>query len=116
MKVYFAKTGLALVIGLGLSGCAAIGIIADKTSGDQPIPAKYVPPKDKPTVVLIENYRNPDTVSMESDVIEREVEKKLAENKVAPMIESAKLMNLKTSRGEGFAKLSIPQVGKSLGA
>ena len=44
------------------------------------------------------------------------MQKTLVDHKVGTLIDPSKLMNFKSSRGENFSKLSIPQVGKALGA
>lgn len=104
-----------LSIGGSLAGCTAAGALAYKASGPPKIPAKYKPAQ-LPTLVLVENYENPDLYEVQSGRIERDISGALAENKVAPLISTAKLMDLKTAQGAAFHKMDIPAIAKSLGA
>ena len=96
-------------------GCGAFGAVAYKLSPQPATPAEFTPTKQT-TLVLVENYSNPDLYEVESERLERDVAYLFAEHKVFPVIPVQKLRDLKTSSGSAFYKMDIPTLAKALGA
>ena len=98
-----------------VSGCAAIGAVAYKVAGDVRIPAEYKP-ADKPTLVLVENYQNPDQYRTAATQMERDIGEELKKNKVTQVIPVEKLEILRSGDVAAYRKMRIDEVGKAVGA
>lgn len=112
-------TTLALflvVVAACANGCAVPSAITYKVFGPPPIPAKYAPPKEEPLLVLVENVHSGAHALPEADDLARVVYDDLKENKVAPMVDPAKLHDLRDANPNAFSKMSIAEVGRRLGA
>src|SRR5262245_22988771 len=97
------------------SGCArALSVLAYKTVGDT-IQAKYVPPKE-PSIVLAEDFQNPGNTSVESEQLARYVTQNLEKKSVAPLIDPNLAVDLRSRDPSAYRKMSITDIGKSLGA
>jgi hypothetical protein len=101
---------------LQTAGCNVLGALAYKTFGPSKQPAEYVPPKNQPLVVIVENYRNPAGLQQPSDELAMLISKKLEAAKVAPIVPTDKLVALRTDKGAAFDKMKIPDVGRAVGA
>ena len=110
VAVLLACAGVAL-----LFGCEAIGVAAYKLSPEPQVPAQYVPPKE-PTLVLVENYRNPDSVSLAAEQLTRQITVELRHHDVVPLIDPDSLFELRNDHPEKYAKMNISQIGKTLKA
>lgn len=98
------------------TGCTALGAVAYKLSQEQSIPAKFILNKDVPTVVLVENYRTPDLMANDAELLARCLQTKLEEKKVAKIIKTEKIFDLRNNKPKEFAKMSVPEVAKAVGA
>jgi len=98
------------------SGCAVPGVLAYKVFGPPPVPARYTPPNNWPMLVLVENPFSGAVAIPEADELSRVIYHDLDEHKVAPMIDPAKVNDLRDHSPNMFAKLSIAEVGRMLGA
>jgi hypothetical protein len=112
--------GIAMTVVLGFCaftsmGCPAFGVIADKVAGNSTVPAKYDPPKE-PTLVLVENYRVAAGGDVDCDRIGRVLSQSLNDFKVAPLVDFAKLTQLRDQDPEGYRKMSVQAIGQSVGA
>lgn len=115
---------LCLVLLPLTSGCNIIGAMAYKLSGPPKVEPKYELPA-VPTLVLAESYDN-SSASSQADVLAMYVQDKLHEKqdskdkddkkRAPPLIDQDVLADLKSRNPASFHKLSIPQIGKSLGA
>jgi hypothetical protein len=105
---------LVASIAIYVAGCAAAGVIADKLYTPK-IPATYVPVKDE-MLVLVENFRNPASVSLISEQVDREIAEELISHKVAPIINPALLMEMRVGQHKQYAGMEITAIGKKLGA
>ena len=105
----------ALLVAAG--GCNVIGVIAGKTAGQIPVEAKYTPDPLLPLVVLVENYRA-DATSTPSDAdrIARMIGDRLAEQKVAPIIDPDKVRELRDRSMADYRKMGVAQVARAVGA
>jgi hypothetical protein len=109
--------GFALLIGLSFvaAGCAAIGALAYVGSSGQKIPPEYKL-QNRPTLIMVENYENPDLLALPADRIERNLNDDLAEAKVAKFVSHDKVDDLKNADRADFHKMNIPAVGRAVGA
>ncbi|MDB5324759.1 MAG: hypothetical protein JWM57_328 [Phycisphaerales bacterium] len=98
------------------TGCTALGAVAYKLSQEQSIPAKYILNKDVPTVVLVENYRTPDLMANDAELLARCLQDKLDEKKVAKIVKTEKIFDLRNNKPKEFAKMAIPEIAKAVGA
>lgn len=98
-----------------LAGCGILGAAAYKMSGEPEVPARYTPQK-APTLVLIENYRNPDAVALAAEQLTRQITVELRKHDVAPMIDPDALYELRSGHQEQYAKMNISAVGKEFKA
>jgi hypothetical protein len=107
----------ALLTGsLALAGCAAPAAIAYKLFGPPPVPARYVPPPTEPMLVLVENPFSGAVAIPEADELSRVIYQDLDEHKVAPQIDPAKVADLRDRSPNMFAKMSIAEIGRTVGA
>jgi hypothetical protein len=106
---------LALCTALA-SGCAAPAAIAYKLFGPPPIPPRYTPPKTEPMLVLVENPHSGAIAIPEADELSRVIYEELDAQKVAPQVDPAKLHELRDRDAAAFDKMSIAEIGRTLGA
>jgi hypothetical protein len=107
---------VAAVLGALVSGCGGLSAVAYKVVGDPKTPAEYKPAADKATLVLVENFKNPDQYRVESTLLERDIAAKLRENKAAKVVPGEKLEDLRSADGAGYRKMKVNEVGKAVGA
>jgi hypothetical protein len=111
-----AARALFLIGLLSLAGgCNVLGVIAYGASGGQKIPPDYKLP-NRPTLIMVENYENPDLLAAPADRIERSLTDDLTEAKVAKFLAPEKVNELKASDPADFRKMNIPAVGRAIGA
>jgi Peptidoglycan-synthase activator LpoB len=100
----------------GAGGCmTTAGALMYGINGPANNPATYVPPKD-PTVVVVENYRNPTAGEFDADQIAEEVTQDLKEHNTVPMIDPDKLQALRDEDESKYATMKIQDLGKAVGA
>ena len=98
-----------------LPGCNVLSAIAYKTYGPMKIPAEYKPPQE-PMLVLAESYHQSNDLQPYADQLTMLVELELTRNKVAPLVDQAKLTALRNQMGRDFENMKIPDVGRAVGA
>jgi hypothetical protein len=96
------------------TGCSLAGVIAGKVAGPPPIKAQYVPPKDKPMLVLVENYRNPAATAVDGQHLALRIEEELRSRRIAPVVGAEKLDAVRAD--PAYGKMTIPAVGRAAGA
>ena len=106
---------LLLLMLCGLAGCTAAGAVLHATFGAPDVDAKYIPPKVD-TLVLVENFRNPSASEIDADQIARQVSDQLKENKVVPIVNQDKLVEVRDQNPGTFHTMTIPDVGKAVAA
>jgi len=107
-----------LIIGLVLlssAGCNIMGLGGYVASGSMKSPPEYKL-ENRRTLVLVENFENPDLYAVQGERIGRTIGGELTDNKVASFVEPAKVDDLKTSNAADFRKMDIPAVGRAVGA
>lgn len=97
------------------SGCAIIGVIAAKTVGPPPDPAKYKP-KQEPILVVVESYQRQAAFEVAGDELAINLSDLLKKNKVAPVVPADKLLELRTEHPDSFGQMKIQMLGQKLGA
>src|SRR5438045_1254974 len=88
-------------------GCKIGGALSYKVFGPPKVPAKFTP-ANEPTVVLVENYRNPAMTEFDADRIARDVGDDLTKNKVATIVEQDKVRALREQDPDKFRDMTIP--------
>ena len=114
----FARAPMLLValwLCAASGGCALVGAVADKVSGDPQVPAQYVPQKDI-TLVLVENYQNPSSAAIASEQLDRQIASDLIEHKVAPIVNPDRVSEVRLHSPQTFDKLDIAGIGRTFGA
>lgn len=106
--------GLLLILSAG--GCALPSAIAYKVFGPPAVPARYTPHPTEPMLVLVENPFSGAVAIPEADELASVIYHDLDEHKVAPMIDPAKVNDLRDRSPNMFAKMSIAEIGRLLGA
>jgi hypothetical protein len=106
---------IALLLCAMAGGCALVGAVADKVSGDPQVPAQYVPQKDI-TLVLVENYQNPSSAAIASEQLDRQIASDLIEHKVAPIVNPDRVSEVRLHNPQMFNKLDIAGIGRTFGA
>ena len=103
--------GLLLLIG----GCNVLGAVIGKAGENPTIPPKFLL-KKVPTVVFCENFRNPDLMADDAELLAREIQDKIDKKKVVTIIKAEKIQDLRNTRPKEFAKMKIPEIATAIGA
>ena len=98
-----------------LGGCQIAGIVADKVSPPT-VEAMYVPGKTTQLLVIAENYRQPTQSASDADRVAKLVGDELAKEEVALIVSREKLSLVKDMRPAEYAKMSVVDLGKAVGA
>lgn len=101
-----------LLMTASLAGCTAVGAILHVVFGPVPVNAKYVPPK-KPTLVLVENYRNPSLSEIDADQISTQISDLLKKHNVVPIVGNDNLQELRDQNPAKYHAMTIPRIGKA---
>lgn len=109
------RTVAAFLILMLLSGCSGIGAIAYKLGPPEKTPALYKLGQD-PAVVLVEDSRNPAAAELDSIQIAALLREDLREHKSAVLVDDSAVMKLRDSDPAAFAKMSITDIGRAVGA
>jgi hypothetical protein len=107
---------LVALLACAAGGCNVVGALAYKVSGPPAIPAKYVPAKNEPMLVLVENSRNPSSQRIDADRLAGAIKEELEKHKVAPVIDPDKLTEFRRAQGATYATQAITAVGRQVGA
>lgn len=97
------------------SGCNVAGVIGYAAGGVMKIPPEYKL-QNRPTLVLVENYENPDLYALPADRLERGVSDDLTEAKLTKLIAPDKVTDLKSTDPSDYHKMDIPALGRAVGA
>jgi hypothetical protein len=113
---------LLLTCVLMLAGCNVLGAVLYKTAGEPDVEAQYTLP-NVPTLVMAENFSQYDLGAADAELLARRVQSRLQEKlfdvktKTAfPMVQSEKVLELRGRSATAFRKMTIPQIGKEVGA
>ena len=106
---------LALSTGLATGGCYAAGALAHVAFGAPDVDAQYDPPK-KPTLVLVEDFEDPDASAADGDDVARTVGEKLHAHADLDVVDPDKVVPLRTEQAGKFHELSAAAVARAVGA
>ncbi len=95
------------------AGCSLVSVVSERTVG-QTVKAKYVPIKTDSMLVLVESYELALDSPIESEHMTLTLNKTLADNKVAPMIDEQRLEKLRDT--DSYRQMSIAEIGRKVGA
>jgi hypothetical protein len=104
-----------VVVALTGAGCGAPAAVLYKLMGPPPIPPKYVVPQ-VPLLLLVENAHSGSVAIPEADELARVIYDDLQEHHVAPLIDFARLHELRDHDPKAFGRMTIAQIGHELGA
>lgn len=111
------RPAVMLAAALLAAGCTPLGAILYKITPEQEIPAKFTL-ANVPTVVLVENYRNPDIAANDAELVARYLQSELTSHKDVKitLVKTEKILDLRNNRPKDFPTMSIPQIAKAVGA
>ena len=98
-----------------LGGCQLVGAIVAKTQGPEKVAALYTP-KKVPTLILSEHNPAANVDDLSAEDIGRRVADFWAPLKLAPMVDLAKLDQLRQEHPAAYYQMSTVAIGKALGA
>jgi hypothetical protein len=106
---------ILLLLAAACAGCDALGAIIYKTSGPSKVDAQFVLPKD-PTLILVENRRNPAASEFDADEIARGIGDELKKHDVAPLIDPDKVTRVRDTDPDKFRTMAITALGRAVAA
>lgn len=109
------SVAVLLLIGGAMSGCAAAAYTMVLLKPPEKIPPLYVP-STRPTAVLVESYRVKGNVLGVRDSLAGFISAELEKNKVAEMVPTHRVYDLRTSDHRAFRALTVDQIGRKVGA
>jgi hypothetical protein len=118
MRSVLLRNRSRVLLGLLLTlsaGCNMIGAMTNKMAGEQKTPAAYKLAKTS-TLVFVESYQNPDLFNVQSQQLSANVIAILTDNKVAPVVPTAKLDELRAKDPAAFARMDIPSIARAVEA
>lgn len=98
-----------------LAGCQVVGIVADKVAPPT-VEAQYEIGKTTQLLILAENYRAPSQSTADADRLVRLIGDELTTEKVAVVVSPEKLALVKDAKPAAYAKMSVVELGKAVGA
>jgi len=96
------------------SGCA-VGGVWQSLFGPNRVKAKYVLPK-VPTLVLVENYRNPAISQIDADLVASQLCDQLKQHDLVPLVDPDKLTGVRDVDEAKYHAMSQVQLGRAVGA
>jgi hypothetical protein len=115
MPVRFVRLSIIMLACAALCGGCAVGGAWQAIFGPNKIKAKYVPPK-VPTLVLVENYRNPAVSQIDADLVASELCDQLKQNNVVPLVDPDKLTGVRDMDDAKYHAMSQVELGRAVGA
>jgi hypothetical protein len=104
-----------LLLAGACGGCDALGALIYKTAGPTSVDAQFVLPKE-PTLVLVENRRNPAEGEYDADEIARNIGDELKKHDVAPLVDADKLTRVRDANPDQFGAMAITALGRAVDA
>jgi hypothetical protein len=112
-------SGFVLLVSLlAVGGCNVIGFATATVAGMQNVPPMYVLPK-RPTVVVAENFSDPNGSVRDDEPIARYVNATLEHGQLAPMIDPSQIyvMHHDTDAGrKNWHEMTVAALGRAVGA
>jgi hypothetical protein len=115
MRIRFWTVNLSAGLLLATAGCGAVGTVIHVAFGDPPVAAQYNPPV-QPTLVLVENYYNPDGSTIDGDLIARQVTDELKGKTRITMIDPDKITLMRDEDSEKYRTMKTAAIGASVDA
>jgi hypothetical protein len=112
LMVTLLACGVCCVAG----GCDLVGVAASRASSVAPVKAEYVPNNKDPMLVLVESYGLLLDSPIETEHMTLSLNKAMADNKVAPLIDQQALEKLRDADPRQYESMSIADIGRRLGA
>jgi hypothetical protein len=106
---------LCLAALLGCGGCQLMEALFHRGTAAADVPAQYVPPKE-PMLVLVENYHTSGDVETDASHLSIALIQTLKAYKVAPIVDSLKLEQLRDKDQDAYDKMKVDAIGAALGA
>jgi hypothetical protein len=109
---------LVILLAIGgalLGGCQLIGALAAKGMGPAATPAQYTP-KKVTTLILSEHAPASGVDDVSSEDIGRRLAALWEEHKLSPLVDLSKLEEFHLRHPDEYARMSIADLGKALGA
>ena len=104
-----------LLLALTASGCVAGGAVLYKVFGPAAVDAKYEPQK-RSTLVLVENFGDPDASAVDGDSVARQVGEALHDHAGLTVVDPDQVLPLRAESPADFRELTVPAVGQKVGA
>jgi hypothetical protein len=115
MPVRFVRLTIIMLACAVLCGGCAVGGVWQSIFGPNKIKAKYVLPK-VPTLVLVENYRNPAVSQIDADLVASELCDQLKQNNLVPLVDPDKLTAVRDTDAAKYHAMSQVDLGRAVGA
>jgi TolB-like protein len=88
--------------------------VVNKVVGQPPVPPRYAPDKTRPMLVLVENFRNPDSGRMDAQRVTIHLAEELKRYRIAPVVSPDDAESL---RGRtDYRGMKVQDVGRAAGA
>lgn len=111
----FFRPFVLLAMLILLPGCIAGGAITQKVFGPMPVDARYKLAK-VPTLILVENYRNPSSLRYESENLARAIAEEFTKQDLAPLVDSDRVFLVRDNDPRAYRAMTIPAIGRACGA
>ena len=116
LRFFAFRLSLFVLPVLTLTGCEVLGVAAYKIAGPPAVEAKYIPDKEKPMLVLVENYQHQTAGAATADVLAHYLADDLESHRIAPIIPFKKLQSLRDAKPADYPTMPITAIGKETGA
>lgn len=118
MKRFFKRcTAALLACSVCLAaGCGLASVAADRAGVDTAVKATYVPNNKDSMLVLVESFGLTLDSPIESEHMTLMLNRTLADNKIAPMIDEQALERLRDADSQAYRQMTIADIGRKLGA
>ena len=111
----FYRSMILALLPLAAAGCTVGGTVLHTLFGPPDVDAKYEPQR-RPTLVLVENYQDQDASAVDGDQVARSVGDALHTHAEIEVVDPDKVAPLRTEHPADFREMSIPTVGRAVGA
>jgi hypothetical protein len=98
-----------------MTGCQAIGVVADKISPPT-VEAQYAFGKTTQVLVIAENFRTPTQSESDADRVAQLVSEELTTEQAALIVSPEKLALVRDVKPDAYAKMSVVDLGRAVGA
>jgi hypothetical protein len=119
---------VAAALSLQLGGCMVAGVLAYKVMGPPPIPPRFVPTREKPLLVMVENSHATHGSVPEADELTQVLRDELKDNlykdmkegkdqpPIGHLVDPSSVHQLRAADPEAFKRMTVSEIGKNVGA